>query len=118
MKFLCFLAHFNYAIVFLSIFFFACEVDFERNWCQEKLDRARRNNALSDPYIVNQFFCYKRKQNVSETLEEYNAYLESYYVRCLNSSNLQILNIYLEFQKTEKCKKINRLQPTIHESTQ
>ncbi len=66
---------------------------------------------------MNQFICYKRKQRESETLEDYNSYLENYLKTCSDSANLQILNFYLELQKAEKCKKINRLKPTIHEPT-
>lgn len=109
---------FNIVLILCAVFF-SCEVDFERNWCQEKLAWAQDNNIASDPTFVYMFICSsKRKKKDTESQEEYDTYLRNYANNCSESINLQILNYYIELQKIEKCKKINRLQPTIHEPTQ
>ncbi len=98
----------------ISILFLACEVDFERNWCQEKLEY---RDYVADPVFTAYWLCRIREKEKSETQEEYDAYVRSKSSSCKESTNLQILNFYLENQKKEKCKKINRLRPTIHELT-
>jgi hypothetical protein len=63
------------------------------------------------------WLCRIREKEKSETQEEYDAYVRSKSSSCKESTNLQILNFYLENKKKEECKKINRLRPTIHELT-
>ncbi len=100
--------------IIISILFLACEVDFERNWCQEKLEN---RDYAADPVFTAYWLCRIWEKEKSETQEEYDAYVRSKSSSCKESTNLQILNFYLENKKKEECKKINRLRPTIHELT-
>ncbi|HMV42604.1 MAG TPA: hypothetical protein PK079_24355 [Leptospiraceae bacterium] len=102
-----------YAIL-ISTLFITCEIDFERNWCQEKLEN---REYAADPVFTLYTFCSIREKKNTESQEEYDAYVRNRTISCKESANLQILNYYLENQKKEECKKINRLLPTIHELT-
>ena len=101
-------------IMITSLLFLACEVDFERNYCQEKLER---RDYAADPMFVAFVLCDIREKEDSESQAEYDAYVRNKSISCKESTNLQILNFYLENKKKEECKKINRLRPTIHELT-
>lgn len=105
-----------YIIFFMNLLFPACEVDFKRNWCQEKLERRNMDNP-ADPEFVAWWLCSIREKKTNESQEEYDTYLRNKAISCKESANIQILNFYLENKRKEKCKKINRFLPTIHELT-
>ncbi len=92
------------------------EIDSKKSWCYEKL-YGRGELTVGQYGLLIAGMCIPSKKKDNESQEAYDAYLKRLSEQCKDKETLQLLDYYLLKKAEDKCKGINKFEPTLHEPT-